>query len=84
MKDKKMSISVYLPVLAVSDIVTLFSEALPGDILNSKVWLNITIQDMHISGCWVISYILLCASETSSWCLVCITVERLVAIVKPL
>ena len=79
----RMSTSIYLSVLAVCDTLIMLAGPLVTDFLANKVILGKFITDLHILPCVLCNFILYWAAHVSSWCLVIITVERLVVILKP-
>ena len=82
-KFTKTSTSIYLTVLAISDSLTLFSGPLAVDILPSAFSVKVDIRTLHISGCWIVRYLIYWSRHLSSICLISITVERLIAVIKP-
>ena len=77
------STSVYLVALSLSDTLSLFCGTFTVDILSSSFLLGVDIRDIHIVFCWLCEFFWYWAPQMSSWCLVAITVERLVVILKP-
>ena len=82
-KFDRTSTSVYLSILAICDNLTLFSGEFVSSILNSDIFFQVNLERAHISLCWILRFLIVWARYTSSWCLVLITVERMVVILKP-
>ena len=80
-KVEKSSTGVYLCVLAVSDSLMLFSGPLNLNMLPK--WFGIRLNRVHIVSCWILKFLLFWSRHLSAWCIVLITVERLIAILKP-
>ena len=79
----KTSTSIYLSVLAVSDSLLLFSGSLVTDIFPSGLTINSDIRTLHILTCWILKFLVFWSRHMSSFCLVSITMERVIAILKP-
>ena len=82
-KFDRTSTSVYLSILAVCDNLTLFSGPFASSILNSDILFLVDLETVHISLCWILRFFIIWARHMSSWCLVLITVERMIVILKP-
>ena len=79
----KTSTSVYLSVLAVSDSLMLFAGPLTVSVFPSKAFLKTDLRTVHLSTCWGLKFTIYYARYLSSFCLVSITAERLIVILKP-
>ena len=79
----KTSTSVYLSVLAVCDSLLLFSGSLVVNIFPSDLTLKLDLRTLHISTCWILKFLVYWSRQMSSSCLVSITIERVIAILKP-
>ena len=79
----KTSTSVYLSALAICDTLMLFSGSLVVDIFPSGLTLNSDLRTLHISTCWILKFLVYWSRHMSSFCLVSITMERVIAILKP-
>ena len=82
-KFDRTNTSVYLSILAVCDNLTLFSGPFASSILNSDILFLVDLETVHISLCWILRFFIIWARHMSSWCLVLITVERMIVILKP-
>ena len=82
-KFNKTSTSVYLSMLAICDNLTLFSGPFVSSIISSDILSQVNLETIHISLCWILRFLIVWARYTSSWCLVLITVERMIVILKP-
>ncbi len=82
-KFSKISTSVYLAVLAVSDIIIIFSGVFTVSVLASDIWLGFNLRSQSFAACIIIAFMLGSAPNISAWCIVAITVERLIVIIKP-
>ena len=82
-KLDRTSTSVYLSILAICDNLTLFSGQFVSNILNSDLLFQVNLEIIHISLCWILRFLIVWARHTSSWCLVLITIERMIVILKP-
>ncbi len=80
---KRMSTSVYLAVLAVADNTTVFVGVVTYDILTSGLWVHFDIRSLSVASCIVFEYLFYLAAQVSAWCIVFVTLERLVALLKP-
>ena len=80
-KFAKLSISVYLLVLAISDTIFLYTNTLSTD------WIlyvtDVNIQNEGNGPCKILKYILMTSRCLSAWLIVAVSVERLTAIIKP-
>ena len=81
-KFDRTSTSVYLSMLAICDNLTLFSGPFVSSILNSDIFFLVDLETIHMSLCWILRFFIIWARHTSSWCLVLITVERMIVILK--
>ena len=79
----KTSTSVYLSVLAVCDSLLLFSGSLVVDIIPSGLTSKLDLRTLHLSTCWILKFLVYWSRQMSSSCLVSITIERVIAILKP-
>ncbi len=77
-----MSTSIYLAVLSVSDSVSLFVGVFTLDSLASDMWFGYNIRDWK-PGCLFTEYMYFWAPSVSSWCIVAISLERLIVLLKP-
>ena len=82
-KFDRTSTSVYLSMLAICDNITLFCGPFSSSILNSDIFFLVDLETIHMSLCWISRFFIIWARHMSSWCLVLITVERMVVILKP-
>ena len=82
-KFRTMSTAIYLSALAVSDNSHILVGTFVGEVLPSQLFLHMDIRSLHIAICGICYHLELWSLLTSSWYLVCITVERLIVIVKP-
>ena len=80
-KFDKTSTSLYLSVLAVSDTSVLLSGPLITNI--SLHLFDLDLRKVHISLCWIFKFFIFWGRLFSSWCLVAITVERMLVVLKP-
>ena len=80
---EKTSTNIYLIVLAISDSLVLFSGPITGVILMSGVFPKFDIRIARILVCYVLKFFLYLARQLSSFCLMSITLERLIVILKP-
>ena len=79
----KTSTSVYLSALAICDNLMLFSGPLVVDIFPSGLTLNLDLRTLHLSSCWILKFLVYWSRHMSSFCLMSITMERVIAILKP-
>ncbi len=82
-KFSHMSTSVYLAVLAVSDILTVFSGVFTIVVLGSDQWLDLHLRSEHIALCVTLEFLVYWGPKVSCWCIVAITLERFVAVLMP-
>ena len=80
---EKSSTSIYLIVLAISDNSVLFLGPITGVMLMSGVFPKFDIRMTRILVCYVFKFFLYWARQLSSFCLMSITLERLIVILKP-
>ena len=80
---EKTSTSIYLVVLAISDNLLLFSGPVTGVLLMSGLFPKFDIRTTKILVCYVLKFFLYWSRQLSSFCLMSITIERLVVILKP-
>ena len=82
-KFDRTSTNVYLSILAICDNITLFCGSFSSRILNSDILFLVNLERVHIPLCWIWRFFIISARHMSSWCLVLITVERMIVILKP-
>ncbi len=82
-KFNKMSTSVYLAALAVSDTLALFSASITSLVLPSDMLFSFNLRNYSLSGCIVCEFFAYFSPKMSAWCIVAITVERTIAVLKP-
>ena len=80
-KFHRSSTSIYLSVLAISDTLMLLAGPIVADII--PFWFGIDLRNLHISLCCIFKFLIFWTRHLSSWCLVSITVERMIAVLKP-
>ncbi len=78
-----MSTAVYLSALALADSADLLAGVVIQDVLASDISLGFDLRDAHIACCNLVEYVYFWAPQVSSWCLVAITLERLIVVIKP-
>ncbi len=82
-KFSKTSTSIYLTVLSVTDSLTLFAGIFTLDSLTSRFSLGFNLRNVNAVSCVVLEFLYFWPPQTSSWCIVTITVERLIVLLKP-
>lgn len=82
-RARRMSTSVYLAVLSVMDTLDLLSGVFTIDVLASDIWLEFDVRNQSLPWCWLCEYVYFSAPQISSWCIVGITLERTVVLMKP-
>lgn len=82
-KSRHSSTCVYLTVLSLVDSVVLFVSVFTMDVLASDIWLEFDLRDVSLPLCWLCEYLYFWGPQLSSWCIVAITLERVIAITRP-
>ena len=82
-KFENTSTSIYLNVLAVCDTLSLLSGPFVANVLSSDVSVHFDLRTVHISSCYILKFLIYWSLHLSSVCLVSITVERLIVVIKP-
>ena len=82
-KFENTSTSIYLNALAVFDTLSLLSGPLAANVLPSDVSVHFDFRTVHLSSCYILRFLLYWSRHVSSVCLVSITVERLIVVIKP-
>ena len=82
-KFENTSTSIYLNALAVFDTLSLLSGPFVANVLSSDVSVHFDFRTVHLSTCYILKFLIYWSRHLSSVCLVLITVERLIVVIKP-